>query len=118
MRRRKYTGDSGPLVPGFSYAAAFALACVVGLGAFLESIHKVQFAMPVAMAVGFIAVAVTGFILKRRALLRLACPECGAAPLESLTDGEDRLLLICHECQIEWQTEWITRDDENSTSEM
>ena len=110
MQRRKYTAATGPLLPGFSYRAMFDLLMAVGLGAYLESNHGIPYAMPAAMVGGFLVVGVAYFVLKRRALAQLPCPQCGAAPLESMTDGEDRLLLICHTCRIEWQTDYMFRE--------
>jgi len=37
--------------------------------------------------------------------------------LEWLTDGEDRLLLICLACRIEWQTDYFFLEAETLDSE-
>ena len=113
MERRPY-----PAAGSYALMRAVFLTVPAGFGvfcygAYLETFRNIEWATTVAGLSSVVVFGSLGWLLQRHYLSKVRCPLCGTKSLDQVEDDSLQQLLVCRDCEIEWDT-GISNDHSSS----
>ena len=110
MRKMAYHGAEKAIVPRIMIRTAPGFFAFFGIGLYLDLKEGIEWALPILGVSGVLVFGGCAILLLRKYLAELPCLICMKRNMIQKTSSADHHILVCPNCEIEWDTGITTND--------